>query len=128
MPAPLFTPETAREMQKRANEARKRNKLAKLLAPPEPPALTPLSPQSQYCADRLSLVRKQLARIDAMLFEETDPAKLDRLASATAKLAEQERQLADRPLPGTKKPDSRQPRAVVEPESEPVPIVASAPQ
>ena len=67
---------------------------------------------------RLERVRLQLDRIDAMMLVEVEPALLDRLASAQARLSEQERILAGRPLPGSRKPapdraDRRQGRAVV---------------
>jgi hypothetical protein len=39
-----------------------------------------------------------------MMMTEEDPAKIDRLASAQARLAEQERLLAGRPLPGSRRP------------------------
>lgn len=50
---------------------------------------------------RLARVRKQLLEIDRMMTEEIDPAKLDRLASASIRLNEQERQLSNRSLPAT---------------------------
>ena len=54
--------------------------------------------------ERLSRVRAQLTRLDKMLNEEFDPQKLDRLASAIARLSEQERLLTGRPMPGSLKP------------------------
>jgi hypothetical protein len=39
-----------------------------------------------------------------MMMSEDDPQRLDRLASAQMRLAEQERILAGRPLPGSRKP------------------------
>jgi len=49
-------------------------------------------------------VRALIGRLDDMVGVETDAQKLDRLASAQAKLAEQERILDGRPLPGSRKP------------------------
>jgi hypothetical protein len=46
----------------------------------------------------------QLNRLDSMMAKEMDPQRLDRLASAQSKLSEQERILAGRPLPGSRKP------------------------
>src|SRR5215471_2814104 len=43
-------------------------------------------------------------RLDSMMSKETDPSKLDRLASAQAKVAEQGRILAGRPFPRSRKP------------------------
>ena len=39
-----------------------------------------------------------------MMIEEDDPGKLDRLASAQARLSEQERILRGEPLPGSRRP------------------------
>jgi len=55
-------------------------------------------------------VKLQLDRVDGMVMTEKDPQKLDRLASAQARLAEQERIMSGRPLPGSMRPrpDRRQ--------------------
>lgn len=61
-----------------------------------------------------------LDRLDALLDRERDPQALDRLASAYAKLADQERILSGRPLPGSRRPKpEREPKAqptVLEPQ------------
>ena len=54
-------------------------------------------------------MRKQIERIDQMLSKETDPAKIDRLAAAFGRLSEIERQLAARPLPGSRRPAPEKP-------------------
>jgi hypothetical protein len=54
-------------------------------------------------------VRKHLDRLDELMMTETDPQKLDRLASAQARLAEQERILDGRPLPGSLRPKPPKP-------------------
>lgn len=65
-----------------------------------------------YLEKRLKTVRAQLDRIDTLMASEEDPQRLDRLASAQARLAEQERLLADRPMPGSKRPaPERAPRS-----------------
>ncbi len=109
---PLFTAATARENAAKSHEARRANSLAVK----EARAAQRQLPQSEsalaagdraldtFASKRLTRVRKQLDKLDRMIDEESDPAKLDRLASAQARLAEQERQLADRPLPGSKRP------------------------
>lgn len=56
-------------------------------------------PAIGFTEQRLARVREQLARIDAMLLDETDPAKLDRLAAASMRLSDQEFALANRPKP-----------------------------
>ena len=57
-----------------------------------------------YLAMKLVRVRKQLARLDDLLDQEDDPQKIDRLASAIARLSEIERILRGAPLPGSRKP------------------------
>lgn len=52
-------------------------------------------------------VRAQMRRLDEMLSRERDPLSLDRLARALAVLAEQERLLDGRPLPGSLRPRTR---------------------
>jgi hypothetical protein len=56
---------------------------------------------------RLSRVRAQLTQLDKMIAEETDAQKIDRLASAQSRLAEQERLLTGTPLPGSLRPGGR---------------------
>lgn len=112
---PLFTPAVAREMAAKALASKLRNKAMRLLNPPSQlpsPALvalvTALSPDDAYRLSRLACVRAHLDRLDKMLQTEKDPRDLDRLASATARLSEQERLLAGRPLPGAHRPDLQQ--------------------
>lgn len=69
-------------------------------------ALTPPPTQDDFNQLRLGRVREQLVKLDAMLSKEEDPQKLDRLASAQARLSEQERILDGRPLPGSRRPSS----------------------
>lgn len=78
-------------------------------------ALAVTEDQDTYRTKRLARVRKQLDLIDGMLETETDPTKLDRLASAQSRLSEQERQLSNRSLPPTLKANQeskRKPRDV----------------
>ena len=78
---------------------------SKAQKPPEPVAQAILPEDAdKYPACRIGRVRMQLDRFDAMLLVELDPQKIDRLASATAKLAEQERILRGCPLPGSHRP------------------------
>lgn len=102
----LFTPEKARA----AALKRYENERVRLLELEQGMAAvcqdTAQKPDD-YMLRRLTRVRGQLDRLDVMMQTETDPQKLDRLASAQAKLAEQERQLAGRPLPGSLRPSNR---------------------
>lgn len=81
----------------RAREAKLAAELA-ADAPEEPQANSKLL-TDKFTADRLRRVRKQLEKVDRMIDTETDPQKLDRLASAAARLNEQERQLSNRSMP-----------------------------
>jgi hypothetical protein len=107
-----FTSQNAASMAAKAHEARRRNFLAAKEAKKDRPqdeqrgaAIAVESANiDAFSRQRLMRVRKQLDRLDNMIEAETDPAKLDRLASAQARLAEQERQLAGRPLPGSFRP------------------------
>lgn len=109
MSVTLFTKETARAAALRSHEVRLANKRAAALRKAElereilAAALKPL-PADQYVAQRLARVRAQLDRLDTMLLEELDPQRLDRLAAASARLSEIERQLAGRPGPGQFRP------------------------
>ena len=123
---PLFNAANARENAAKALAARLANRerqhnlerrLTELTA--KVTALTPLRPEelSGYAQNRLARVRKQLDRLDELMQQETDPARLDRLASAQFRLSEQERILANRPLPGSRKPgpEARVRRELAEP-------------
>ena len=76
-----------------------------------PPASDPSLPD-RFLMQRLMHVREQLSRLDAMLMEEMDPQKLDRLASASSKLSTVERELAGRPSPGAYRPSTPRRRPV----------------
>ena len=98
----LFTVESGRLAGLKSVQVRKER-----AAQPKPAPVIPVNPteeQPSFTAIRLSRVREQLNRIDAMMLDESDPQKLDRLASAQARLSEQERTLDGRPLPGSMRP------------------------
>jgi len=78
----------------------------KLLPPPLPPIPESIlaTQTALFCEKRIARVRKQLEKIDAMISQELDPQKLDRLASAQSRVSEQERILSGRPLPGSRRP------------------------
>jgi hypothetical protein len=97
--AHLFTKETATLARARRTEYER-----KLSAMPTPQALARNATLDDFNAMRLVRVREQLTKLDAMIEAEEDAQKLDRLASASAKLSEQERVLDGRPLPGSRRP------------------------
>jgi hypothetical protein len=96
-----FTAANAREMAARSLAARKAAETERTAsrASVSLPAAAPAG-TDPFIVARLARVRQQLSRLDAMLEKETDPQKLDRLASPQFRLADQERILAGRPLPG----------------------------
>jgi hypothetical protein len=93
----LITRENAAEMQRRATASVLAEK-ARLADPAERQRIA-----EKFQELRLVRVRKQLERIDGLIEVESDPAKLDRLASCAIRLNEQERQLSNRSLPPTLK-------------------------
>lgn len=95
-----FTKANAKAMAAKSHAAKAQRKADRLKAladdaKPEP---------DSYRTERLARVRKQLSRLDSMMERESDPQKLDRLASAQYRLSEQERILAGRPNPGSLRP------------------------
>lgn len=105
-----ITSSNAAELGRLSGEARnrraqaRRNRASELQTIAETPVHSP-----NFQQERLSRVRAQLTKIDAMMASETDPSKLDRLASAQARLSEQERILDGRPLPGSHRPSKPRP-------------------
>lgn len=120
--APNFTPELAREygikggIIRRAKAQARREALAeaeqaRLNSPIPSPAsateyrqLVNLQQADGYNIHRIASVRAQIERLDGLMLKTTDAHKLDRLASALAKLSELERVLDGRPLPGSHRP------------------------
>lgn len=111
MPKILFTAENAAEMAKRSHLNRTSNPADNFRANGKPHAA------DKFLTDELARVRKQIKmlndRIDAEVeacpvgkdgVERDNSQAIDRLASAIARLSERERQLANRPLPGSYKP------------------------
>jgi len=98
----MLTSERARELAMLSIASKKESKY-RLIA--ERDALAALAHNGDpYPASRLSRVRAQLDRIDAMVINETDPKRLNDLACASMRLADQERKLAGRPDPGSYRP------------------------
>lgn len=108
-----ITPEKSRQMQERRRALKierelneERARIKRELQPEAEPAQPKPDP---YLDKQITRARKQLDRLYSMLAEEMDPQKIDRLASAISRLSEIERQLADRPLPGSKRPSMDKP-------------------
>jgi len=114
----MFTAENARAMGAKGLVARLENKVKRqaMLIEAEKQIDKALE-LGVFTQDRLLRVRKQLSMLDERIQAEIDKARpdgqlLDRMVSAQSRLAEQERQLAGRPLPGSLKPSSRPPKPV----------------
>jgi hypothetical protein len=127
---PLFTAANAREMAARSHAARRERAMereaAKAIAPEFPQTNPQKNDDALFIAKRLARVRMQLDRLDGMIEKETDPMKLDRLASAIARLAEQERLLAGRPMPGSYRPKKpSKPYWEISPLDLPMPTIAA---
>ena len=104
-----WTPEEAREMAVRANRIRWHSDPRPPLNSVKPREPEPQVPQDNYHIGRLNRVRIQLDQLDSAITRETgkqqpDGQRLNWLASAQERLAEQERILAGRPLPGSRRP------------------------
>jgi len=86
--------------------------LAKFAATKEPPIAQALPKQPEdYTGGRLARVRKQLDALDGLIDDamaEGDSKRLKELSEAQNRLSEQERIMAGRPLPGSKRPQSEQ--------------------
>jgi hypothetical protein len=105
----LFTSANAKEMAARGNAAKARAKRQREENIAKANAIATLPPDEIYKNRRLVRVRKQLERLDDMMERERDPQKLDRLASAQARLSVQEFALAGRPMPGSRRPAREKP-------------------
>lgn len=121
----IFTKENCRFYAANGAAKKRANKLKAIEERLKPPPLPPLpeailaTQAALFCEKRILRVRKQLDSIDAMIAQETDPQRLDRLASAQSRVSEQERILSGRPLPGSQRPRQtkvKQQHNTVEPE------------
>ena len=120
----LITSANAADMARKSHAARKAAIDAlRIAANP-----IPLPDPDDYTSRRLFRVREQIERLSDMLDEETDPQKLDRLACALGRVSEIERQLSNRPLPGSLRPPREDaPSVRPAPRSLPVPRLPTAP-
>lgn len=102
----LINSQNARLMAARSHESRRlRAGQCGLRANPLPQT-PPQTPQStrDFLAERLIRVRGLIVRVNELFNAEDDAHKLDRMASALARLSELERVLDGRPLPGSFRP------------------------
>ena len=112
-PYPFSNPDFARQCGVRSVESRKLkaqqaaqqkselHQLVSTLAAAIPETATNKDP---FVTRRLMRVREQLEKLDALASGEKDTKRLKELADATTRLSEQERILAGRPLPGSRRP------------------------
>ena len=111
-----------------AKENSQKGHLAKL-AKKEAQAKGRYDEASIYAEKTKLRVRGMLERACDLFDDEDDANKIDRLASAVAKLAELDRQLSGRPLPGTLRPvvTAREKWSDIELPKAPEPVLAPAP-
>jgi hypothetical protein len=112
-PYPFSNPDFARQCGVRSVESRKLkaqqaaqqkselHQLVSTLAAAIPETATNKDP---FVTRRLMRVREQLEKLDALASGVKDTKRLKELADATTRLSEQERILAGRPLPGSRRP------------------------
>jgi hypothetical protein len=110
MHKPFFTAENARQYAALSAEVRR----AKALSAPADHEQSADAQADGFTTRRLARVRIQLGMLDEAIEAEArkrqpDGQKIDRLAAAQFRLSEQERVLAGRPLPGSRRP-GREPR------------------
>jgi len=102
---PLFTSQNAATHGRNGGIARARNYEARQQAE-HTQDNTPLEPAG-FVASQLTRTRKQIEQLNEQFESSTDPKELKALADALARLAEIERILDGRPLPGSRKPSNR---------------------
>lgn len=100
MPAlvPFITKSNARELGKLSWKNRKAKPASN---PEQSPAI---AKADKFLSGQLARVRKQIDMLNDKLEHAESAQDTDRYASAIARLSERERQLANRPLPGSYKP------------------------
>ena len=113
LPQPPATPRTKRGFftsENAAMYARKSHALDSarnqkpVADPSQALAVQSVEPAQVFVEKRLTRVREQLERLDDLVKTEKDAKMLKALADATTRLSEQERILAGRPLPGSRRP------------------------
>ena len=104
--------------------------IARWLPKPAPPPVPPEPQGDAYTRQRLAIVREHIARIDKLMLNTADGQRLNWFAQAQDKLAEQERILSGRPLPGSRRP--KEERVVsahpMDSGQEPVPVAVESPK
>ena len=117
---PFSNADFARKAGLRSVEARRiRLEQAAQLKPaqdPFAPTVSSTVAALDFAERRLMRVREQLEKLDDIAKNEKDTKRLKELADATTRLSEQERILAGRPLPGSRRPasDRGSARAMIE--------------
>ena len=115
---PQWTPEQARAYSAigsaAATAARKRRAESRAESLRTVPSAERVAPEEDYSGLLLIRTRAHVSNLNYVLSHELtrpspDPTKIDRLASAWERLAEVERRLAGRPLPGSRRPPREEP-------------------
>lgn len=128
----LFNSQNAREFAARSAQGRRQAKLIRLerdamldrliqeandrtVQPAAPAPTAGENSEDDFVTRRLLRVRTQWDKLDALLAEQLDKSILDagavdRIVAALCRVAELERTLANRPLPGSRRPSADRPR------------------
>jgi hypothetical protein len=102
-----FNPVTARLAAAKSLESRRKKAAqAKIMAAIAAQAAMPaiVEPDAVFVSKQINQLREHISRLHTLIGKARDAQTIDKLASAIAKLAEQERILAGRPLPGSHRP------------------------
>ena len=105
-----WSPEQAREMAARARLKRAHNRADRLAL--KDPVVAAAAGSASFNDDLLQSTRARIRKLGGsidveLLRSKVDGATIDRLASALERLAELERRLDGRPLPGTRRPSDK---------------------
>jgi len=125
VPGVPFTPEMAKIYALRSHEARARNKLAKIEAENNPviaKANLEQLAQDSFAGKTLGRVRKQIALVQDAIdgsIDSGESKQLKEYTDALSRLAEIERQLAGRPLPGSLRPKQEKSKRIASTSNEP---------
>jgi hypothetical protein len=106
----LFTAANAKEMSARGNAAKALAKKRREELIAKTNAIPTLQRDEIYRNQRLARVRVQLERLDGELERTKDARDVKAICDAIARLAEVERILAGRPLPGSRRPGREKPQ------------------
>lgn len=114
----LISKENAKEMSRKAVEARQRMRQEQSEPETPPIGVQTTSTVDRYATEEVIYARAEIKRLQELAAKLTEPADIERMARAINQWGERERILAGRPLPGSHRPAasrSRQSGPSIEP-------------